>query len=49
MKIESINMPWFQDSGKSRGYAHVVFENEDDFNKALEKSGVNLGGRRIDI
>ena len=31
------------------GYSHVVFENVDDFKKALEMTGVILGGRWIDI
>lgn len=37
------------DSGKSKGYCHIDFENEEDVENALRKSGEELDGRRIRV
>ena len=47
--IISIKMPRYQDSNRCRGYAHIKFDNEKDYQNALSKTGNNLGGRYLTV
>lgn len=42
-------MPKYQDTGRCLGYAHVVFDDEEEYKKALAKSGETMGTRYLDI
>lgn len=47
--VIGIKMSKFQDTGRCRGTAHVKFNSEESYQKALEKSGKELGTRYITI
>ncbi|KAG1697014.1 hypothetical protein DVH05_017401 [Phytophthora capsici] len=47
--VREVRMPRYQDSGKPRGYAHVVFENEAALKKALKLDGEYLFNRYLSI
>ena len=42
-------MPKYQDSGRSRGYAHVVFSSKAQYEKTLARSGEHMGSRYLTI
>ena len=42
-------MPRYQDTNRCIGYAHVLFINEDAYNKALSKDRAMMGTRYLDI
>jgi len=49
-EIASIKMPSYQDSGKNRGYAHIVFSEASSASKALLKDKVSkLGSRYLTV
>lgn len=47
--VREVRMPRYQDSGKPRGYAHVVFDDEAALEKALELDGKYLFERYLSI
>ncbi|KAG6623468.1 31 kda chloroplastic [Phytophthora cinnamomi] len=47
--VREVRMPRYQDSGKPRGYAHVVFDDEAALNKALKLDGQYLFNRYLSI
>ncbi|GMF21676.1 unnamed protein product [Phytophthora fragariaefolia] len=47
--VREVRMPRYQDSGKPRGYAHVVFDDEAALNKALKLDGKYLFNRYLSI
>ncbi|KAG7390193.1 hypothetical protein PHYPSEUDO_008647 [Phytophthora pseudosyringae] len=47
--VREVRMPRYQDSGKPRGYAHVVFDDETALKKALELDGKYLFSRYLSI
>lgn len=47
--VKEVRMPRYQDSGKPRGYAHVVFDNAGSIPKALELDGKYLFGRYLTV
>ncbi|KAI9987861.1 hypothetical protein PInf_024116 [Phytophthora infestans] len=47
--VREVRMPRYQDSGKPRGYAHVVFDDEAALEKALELDGQYLFNRYLSI
>ena len=49
LKVKSMLFPKWQDSGRSKGYAHVRFTSENDLEQALKMTGSEIGGRKIDI
>eukprot|EP00924_Labyrinthula_sp_SR-Ha-C_P011489 snap_masked-scaffold_46-processed-gene-1.72-mRNA-1 protein AED:0.64 eAED:1.00 QI:0/-1/0/1/-1/1/1/0/232 len=48
-EITTINMPTFQDSGRSKGYAIVTFKTHEIFLKSLSSHKQKLKNRFIDI
>ena len=46
---KNIKVRIFYENGRSRGFAQVDFENEEDIEKALKKNNENLGGRTIKV
>lgn len=42
-------MPKYQDTGRCRGYAHLVFDSKEDYEKALQKDHETLAGRYLDV
>ncbi|TDH67233.1 hypothetical protein CCR75_002163 [Bremia lactucae] len=47
--VREVRMPRYQDSGKPRGYAHVVFDKEAALEKALNMDGKYLFNRYLSI
>lgn len=47
--ISEIKLPKYQDTGRCLGYSHIVYDNEEDYNKALAKNGEKIGTRYLDI
>ncbi|KAG2788024.1 hypothetical protein PC129_g4327 [Phytophthora cactorum] len=47
--VREVRMPRYQDSGKPRGYAHVVFDDEAALKKALNLDGQYLFNRYLSI
>ncbi|RLN87357.1 hypothetical protein BBJ28_00001439 [Nothophytophthora sp. Chile5] len=47
--VREVRMPRYQDSGKPRGYAHVVFEDEAALEKALKLDGKYLFSRYLSV
>ncbi|KAJ0409079.1 hypothetical protein P43SY_002213 [Pythium insidiosum] len=47
--VKEVRMPRYQDSGKPRGYAHVVFESASSIPKALKLDGKYLFGRYLTV
>lgn len=47
--IVEMRLPRWQDTGRLRGYGHLVLESEADRNKALELNGKHLGSRYLSI
>ncbi|KAG7400779.1 hypothetical protein PHYBOEH_004293 [Phytophthora boehmeriae] len=47
--VREVRMPRYQDSGRPRGYAHVVFDNEKALKKALKLDGEYLFSRYLSI
>ncbi|GMF18414.1 unnamed protein product [Phytophthora lilii] len=47
--VREVRMPRYQDSGKPRGYAHVVFDDEAALKKALKLDGKYLFNRYLSI
>lgn len=47
--VKEVRMPRYQDSNKPRGYAHVVFENQQTMDAALELDGTYLMKRYLTI
>ncbi|RLN58508.1 hypothetical protein BBJ28_00006910 [Nothophytophthora sp. Chile5] len=47
--VREVRMPRYQDSGKPRGYAHVVFEDEAALQKALKLDGKYLFSRYLSV
>lgn len=47
--VVELRLPTWQDSGRLRGYGHVLFESKQSFEKALELSGRHLGKRYLTI
>ncbi|CAI5716351.1 unnamed protein product [Peronospora effusa] len=47
--VREVRLPRYQDSGKPRGYAHVVFDDEAALTKALQLDGKYLFGRYLSI
>ncbi|KAK1945904.1 Squamous cell carcinoma antigen recognized by T-cells 3 [Phytophthora citrophthora] len=47
--VREVRMPRYQDSGKPRGYAHVVFDDEAALKKALKLDGEYLFNRYLSI
>ncbi|EGZ17506.1 hypothetical protein PHYSODRAFT_501188 [Phytophthora sojae] len=47
--VREVRMPRYQDSGKPRGYAHVVFDDEAALKKALKLDGQYLFNRYLSI
>ncbi|CAH0481719.1 unnamed protein product [Peronospora belbahrii] len=47
--VREVRLARYQDSGKPRGYAHVMFDNETATEKALELDGKHLFGRYLSI
>ncbi|KAL4158220.1 hypothetical protein PRNP1_003999 [Phytophthora ramorum] len=47
--VREVRMPRYQDSGKPRGYAHVVFDDEAALQKALLLDGKYLFSRYLSI
>ncbi|GAB9465548.1 hypothetical protein Gpo141_00002954 [Globisporangium polare] len=47
--VKEVRMPRYQDSGRPRGYAHVVFESEKAIPKALELDGKYLFKRYLSV
>lgn len=47
--IVEMRLPKWQDSGRLRGYGHVLFASEASFKKALDLSGKHLGKRYLTI
>lgn len=47
--VKEVRMPRYQDSGKPRGYAHVVFDSASSIPKALELDGKYLFGRYLTV
>lgn len=47
--VKEVRMPRYQDSGKPRGYAHVVFEDGKALAKALKMDGKYLSGRYLTV
>ncbi|KAE9002513.1 hypothetical protein PR001_g18232 [Phytophthora rubi] len=47
--VREVRMPRYQDSGKPRGYAHVVFDDEATLSKALKLDGQYLFNRYLSV
>ncbi|TYZ63117.1 hypothetical protein PybrP1_008200 [[Pythium] brassicae (nom. inval.)] len=47
--VKEVRMPRYQDSGRPRGYAHVVFESEQAIAKALALDGKYLFKRYLSV
>jgi nucleolin len=47
--VVELRLPTWQDSGRLRGYGHILFESEESFAKALTLSGQNLGKRYLTV
>ncbi|CAJ1966412.1 unnamed protein product [Cylindrotheca closterium] len=47
--VKEMRLPTWQDSGRLRGYGHVLFGSESSFKKALELSGKYLQKRYLTI
>ncbi|CAM9347847.1 unnamed protein product, partial [Choristocarpus tenellus] len=47
--ITSVRLPRWQDSGRARGYAHVVFESPAGAQAAFAKDGQYLNGRYLTV
>ncbi len=47
--IVSTFFPCFQDTGRSRGYAHICYKNRSGFAKALRLNGTTLGSRYLQV
>jgi len=47
--ISQIKMPKYQDTGRCLGYAHIVFNDQNEYSKALLKNGEKIGTRYLDI
>jgi nucleolin len=47
--VKEVRMPRYQDSGKPRGYAHVVFDAASAISKALKLDGKYLFGRYLTV
>ena len=44
-----VNVKYFQNNGRFKGYAHVSFQDENAIEIALKKNGEKIGGREIKI
>ena len=44
-----VNVKYFQNNGKFKGYAHVTFQDENAIEIALKKNGEKIAGREIKI
>lgn len=47
--VRDLRLPRWHDSNKLKGYAHVDFDSEQGFNKALEMDGYEIKGRYLKI
>lgn len=48
--IIEMRLPTWQDSGRLRGFGHVVFASEETYKRALEEvNGKELGGRYVSV
>jgi nucleolin len=47
--VVELRLPTWQDSGRLRGYGHILFESTASYEKALKLSGQNLGKRYLTI
>lgn len=47
--VEELRLPTWQDSGRLRGYGHILFSSEESFQKALGLSGKYLQKRYLTI
>jgi nucleolin len=47
--ITEIKLPKYQDTGRCRGYAHLVFDSQEEYEKALQKNHESIGERYLDI
>jgi nucleolin len=47
--IVELRLPTWQDSGRLRGYGHILFESASSYEKALKLSGEHLGKRYLTI
>ncbi|TMW62737.1 hypothetical protein Poli38472_005355 [Pythium oligandrum] len=47
--VKEVRMPRYQDSGKPRGYAHVVFESASSIPKALKLDRKDMMGRYLTV
>ncbi len=47
--VVELRLPTWQDSGRLRGYGHVLFESSASYEKALKLSGQHLGKRYLTI
>ena len=47
--LEDVRLPVWQDSGRLRGYGHIVLDTADNYQKALALSGEYLGRRYVTI
>jgi len=48
-EIREIRLPKFQDTGRCMGYGHVEFLDSASLDKALKKSGNNIGKRYVEV
>jgi nucleolin len=48
-KIVDIKLPKYQDTGRCKGYAHVIFKDEETMNEVMKLNGQRLGSRYIEI
>lgn len=44
-----IKLPKFQDTGRCLGYAHVVFNEEEEYKKVMARSGESMGSRYLEM
>ncbi|MEM7250337.1 MAG: RNA-binding protein [Pseudomonadota bacterium] len=47
--LEQVRLITDRETGRSRGFAFVTFENADDAQSALSLDGQSLGGRRVAV
>ena len=45
--ITNIKLPKYQDTGRCLGYAHIVFDNQEEYDSALKKNHEKIGSRYL--
>lgn len=47
--VVEVKLPKFQDTGRCLGYAHVVFNDEEEYKKVMARSGESMGSRYLEM